>query len=732
MPNVNINGIILNANEGDTVINVADKAGIYIPRFCYHKNLSIAACCRMCLVDIHKILKPMPACSTIVTHGMKIQTKSLKAITAQKAVMEFLLINHPLDCPICDQAGECELQDISIGYGKYNSGFSGHKRINKNPNFGPLISTEMSRCILCTRCVRFGRELSGIKEIGILGRGTKSQIFASVKDIVSSELSGNIIDICPVGALTAKQNKFQIRPWEVKQYPTISLHDCLGVNLFAHSNKEGKLMRIIPRENNNINETWISDRDRLSYEGIYSNRLKFPMIKKKNQWCQVSWAEAIEISVNQIFDIKNVYSEHEIGAIVSPNSTTEEMFLMQKFVRSFKSNNIDHRINQLDFKHQDKFPLCLGSNFKLKNMSKVTSVLLIGSNPDKDQPILSIKLCKISNSGGDIMSINSSNFSTSFKVTKQVVIDYSGYIKFLLKLLKTYNIKSNDTIKDNNLDLILNNITCDEKDFYIINNFLLAKNKIVILGSTISRHADFAQILNLAKIFATKTNSGFMILTDGANSIGGWLTGCIPHRNTGGCTKILNNGLSVKDMFNKSLKCYVLLNINPENDLILKEKALNCLQQSKCVIAINSFINTSLLKYANILLPSAVSYETSGSFINVNGLCQSFSGVSKSFINIRPGWKILQSLGNISVIKNHIKTNFAYQSSSDILEEFKDILLKKKININNINFDFNYWITSVTPKSICTKYDIALSNFKFVDSLTRNSKALQEKYKYKY
>ena len=372
---IEVNGVEFEASPGQMIIEVTDAADIYVPRFCYHRKLSVAANCRMCLVEVEKAPKPLPACATPVADGMKVFTKSALAISAQKAVMEFLLINHPLDCPICDQGGECELQDIAMGYGGGISRFNERKRVVKDKDLGPLISTDMTRCIHCTRCVRFGQEIAGIQELGTIGRGENTEISTYIESSVDHELSGNIIDVCPVGALNNKPYRFSARAWEMAQFPTVSPHDCAGSNINAHV-MQGKLKRVVPRVNESINETWIADRDRFSCEAVYADdRLETPMVRIEGEWRECGWDEALEVAARGLQSV-----DGNLAALVSPSATTEEGYLAARLVRHLGSGNLDHRLRRRDFRQQNLDPVFPWLGMPIEDVEQLQSILVVGSN----------------------------------------------------------------------------------------------------------------------------------------------------------------------------------------------------------------------------------------------------------------------------------------------------------------------------------------------------------------
>ena len=419
--NIEVDGKLLQARRGQMLIEVTDANDIYIPRFCYHKKLTVAANCRMCLIEVEKAPKPLPACSTPVMEGMKVQTRSKLAIEAQKSVMEFLLINHPLDCPICDQGGECELQDLAIGYGEGVSRYQESKRIVMDKNIGPLIQTDMTRCIHCTRCVRFGEEIAGLREMGSVGRGERMEISTYIEKSVSSELSGNIIDICPVGALTSKPFRFSARAWEMVQRESIAPHDSVGSNVQLHI-KDDRVMRVIPAENEAINEVWISDRDRFSYEGMYSDdRLQTPMIKQNGNWQETDWETALEFVGKNLDKILSSYGSDQLGGLISPASTLEELYLFQKLLRALGSNNIDSRLRQNDFAQQDADPAFPYLGQSIASLEDLDAVLMIGSNIRKEQPMINHRLRKASLKGADVMMINSVDYEINYDVSEQII-----------------------------------------------------------------------------------------------------------------------------------------------------------------------------------------------------------------------------------------------------------------------------------------------------------------------
>ncbi|HIH2762719.1 MAG TPA: NADH-quinone oxidoreductase subunit NuoG [Candidatus Azoamicus sp. MARI] len=713
---IEIDGIEFNAKKGSKIIEVADEVGIYIPRFCYHKNLSIAANCRMCLVEIEKAPKLFPACATPITDGMKIHTNTEKVIDAQRAVMEFLLINHPLDCPICDQGGECELQDLTVGYGCASSRFIEKKRSFKDYDLGALISTDVTRCILCSRCVRFCSEIAGTDELGIIGRGSNSRIFTFLKEHLTSEISGNIIDLCPVGALTAKPSKFKFRPWELVQNSFISFHDCMGSNLYAHTFND-KVIRIVPKRNESINETWISDRDRFSYEGLYSeDRIHNPIIKKNNQWVDVTWKEALDCIYKNITDITDTFDASEISTLASPNSTVEEFYILQKLMRALGSNNIDHRLNQLDFTNQDKFPSFPGIDIDIENIDKSDTVLIIGSNITKEQPIIGIKLRKIINNGGKVFIINPINFNLSINMSEQFIINPKDFIEKICNLINAYPKTEKQPINVNLSHIKDDNEWCKN----IISSFIDGKKKLILLGSYITNNPDYSKILSVAQILSDITKSNFGVLTDGANAAGAWLTGFIPHRLPHN-VKNKELGLDTLKALSKKLKAYVLFGTEMEYDSMHGKLYIDALKNAMFILAFSSFKNKNLLNYANVILPITTGYEKSGSFINISGTLQSFNAIVPSKNETKHGWEAICSIANKFEL-----SGFVYKNEKDILNEFKTL---------NKEFNKPIWETMSIENLVSSiKDDIIIipeiCYFK-IDPLIRRAKSLQESVNYK-
>ena len=656
--NIEVNGIPLKARKGAMLIEITDAAGIAIPRFCYHKKLSVAANCRMCLVEVEKAPKPLPACATPVMEGMKVYTESPKALAAQKGTMEFLLINHPLDCPICDQGGECELQDMALGYGADVSRFAERKRVVRDKNIGPLIATDMTRCIHCTRCVRFGEEVAGLRELGATGRGESVEIGTYVAHSVGSELSGNVIDLCPVGALTAKPSRYRGRSWEYVQHPAIAPHDSVGSNIFIHTLR-GQVMRVVPRENEAINETWISDRDRFSYEGIYSDdRLSRPWVKGG----EADWEVALETASKGLREVIAQHGAEAVGFLLSPTATVEELYLAQKLARGLGVANIDHRLRQADFSDQDAAPVFPWLGQELADLEKVGAALLIGSNVRMEQPLAGHRLRKAALAGGRILLINPRDFEFLFPVAAKVIADPAGMVAALVGVaLAVAELKGQDLPTE--LAALAGGVSAGETERAIAEHLVNQAPATVLLGNLAVAHPAFAQLRALASFVAACSGARLGYLPEAANSAGGWLAGALPHRLPGGASAP-TVGLDTRSMLEAPRKAYVLLGVEPELDCWDGAAALKALQAAEWVVSLNPFASAASKAYAHVILPVATFAETSGSYVNAEGLWQSFSGASKPFGEARPAWKVLRVLGNLSGV-----AGFDYVSSEEIRAE---------------------------------------------------------------
>ena len=712
MANIEINGKPLQVTDGAMVIEAADEAGITIPRFCYHKKLSVAANCRMCLVEIEKIGKPVPACATPVTDGMKIFTKSTMALEAQQSVMEFLLINHPLDCPICDQGGECELQDIAIGFGQDISRYSEQKRVVADKDIGPLISTEMTRCIHCTRCVRFGQEIAGVMELGATGRGEHMRIGTYVERSVASEMSGNIIDLCPVGALTSKPYRYTSRPWENDQTKSIASHDCLGSNIQIET-RRNKVMRVLPDDNESINETWLSDRDRFSYLGLkHKERLSSPMIKQGDSWKEVDWQTALNYAYEGLKTVIKKDGVENIGALVSPSATVEEMYLTQKLLRAIGSDNIDHRLRQSDFSDQDiasQFP-ALGQS--LTDLENNDAVLLVGSWIRKDQPIAANRIRKASLKGAKIMAVNAVDYDFNFAVTEKVITSPAEMVNSLAAITKALLTLTGKAAADG-LDALLSNVNTTDACLDIAKHLHSADKATVILGTQAMLQPQLADLRALSNMIAELSGATMSTLPDGANAAGAWLTGVVPHRACGGEN---TNGKHANEMLSNGMNAFVLLDVEPEFDMANPSIALKAVNDADFVISMTPYITEEMKAYADVLLPVSPFSETSGTYINAEGTWQSFTGAVTPFEETRPAWKVLRVLGNIFELDG-----FDYITSEDVRDEAKE-----KTGTLELSNKMEWRCPATLAQSTDAINRIGVLPIYAVDSVVRRSEALQE------
>lgn len=710
-----IDGNKIEVAEGSMIIEAADNAGVYIPRFCYHKKLTIAANCRMCLVEVEKTKKPLPACATPVTNGMRVFTKSALAVDAQRSVMEFLLINHPLDCPICDQGGECELQDLSMGYGRPVSRYDEGKRSIYDENLGPLISTDMTRCIQCTRCVRFGSEIAGMPELGAVDRGEDMYISTYVHHTMKSELSGNIIDLCPVGALTSKPFRFTARAWELKQSPSISPHDCLGSNIYVHTRgfeytDYRQVMRVVPRDNEDINENWLSDRDRFGYEGIHSDeRLLKPQIKRDSRWIEVDWATALTFTSERLQAIKNKHGAQQIGAIASPNSSTEEFYLLQKMLRSFGCYNLDHRVHQTDFRQQDVFPVYPSLDVQLADIEQMDVIVLIGANTRHELPLLNHRLRKAALKGAKVFAVNPIDYEFNFPVTEKIIVPFEEMPVALAGLAKARGKYANYP----GLKELVKSVEVSECAKFISKCLQQSENILFILGHQAVNHPVATDIRALTEVIAKQCGGKLGVLSDGANSAGAWLAGMLPHRGPAG-SKLDEQGMNAYQMFASALKCYLLLNLEPELDCANQATALEALQEAEFVASFTSFVSDAQKQYAHVLLPIAPFFENSGSYVNILGDWQKFTAVSPPKEACRPGWKVFRVLANLLKL-----TGFDYNRPDELRDELKSLVESNpQVHHDNLVLPQQFHV-DVNMRRI-TEWPIYC-----VDNMLRRAKSLQ-------
>ncbi|MDE2609185.1 MAG: NADH-quinone oxidoreductase subunit G, partial [Burkholderiales bacterium] len=645
MVEIEIDGQKVEVSEGSMVIQAAKKVGTYIPHFCYHKKLSIAANCRMCLVDIEKAPKAVPACATPVAAGMIVRTKSEKAVKAQQSVMEFLLINHPLDCPICDQGGECQLQDLAVGYGKSASRYQEEKRVVFHKNVGPLISMEeMTRCIHCTRCVRFGQEIAGVMELGMLGRGEHSEITSFVGKTVDSELSGNVIDLCPVGALTSKPFRYSARTWELSRRKSVSPHDGLGANLTVQV-KNNKVMRVVPLENEAINECWISDKDRFSYEGLNSDeRLTRPMLKQGGQWHEVDWQTALEYLGHGLADIQREHGSDGIAALATPHATLEELYLLQKLVRGLGSSNVDFRLRQSDFSNQLKGAPWLG--MAIADVERLDTAFVIGSFLRKDHPLLAARLRHAVKNGGKLSVLHACDDDPLIPLTGKIIAAPGAWTSELAGVAAAVA-----AAKDVALPSALSDAEPSQRARQIAEALLSGEHRAVLLGNSAVQHPQFAQLHALAQWIAEATGAKLGFLTEAANTVGGYLTRAV-------------SPLGTKELVEKPRQAYLLLHAEPEFDSADPTTVLKALRAAKMVAVLSPYKNTAALDYADVLLPVAPFTETAGTFVNCEGTAQSFNGVVRPLGETRPAWKVLRVLGNLLKLPG-----FEYETPEQVRDE---------------------------------------------------------------
>ncbi|MFZ9467326.1 MAG: NADH-quinone oxidoreductase subunit NuoG [Limnohabitans sp.] len=638
MVEIELDGKKVEVLEGSMVMHAAEKAGTFIPHFCYHKKLSIAANCRMCLVDVEKAPKPMPACATPVTQGMIVRTHTDKAVKAQKSVMEFLLINHPLDCPICDQGGECQLQDLAVGYGGSASRYDEEKRVVFHKDVGPLISMEeMSRCIHCTRCVRFGQEIAGVMELGMSHRGEHSEIETFVGATVDSELSGNMIDICPVGALTSKPFRYSARTWELSRRKSVSPHDATGANLIVQV-KNHRVMRVVPMENESVNECWIADRDRFSYEALNGDdRLTQPMLKQGGEWKTVDWTTALEYVANGLKQVKTEHGAHAIGTLASPHSTAEELFLAASLMRGLGSGNIDARLRAADFHHEGGVRW-LGTS--IASLTELQRALVIGGNPRKDQPLLGQRLRQAARRGAHILSLNEQRVDWAMPVHTVYQASASVWVQALADVAAAV------AQAKGVLPLVVGNAT-QPQALAIAQSLLSGERKAVLLGNAAANHPQASGLLALANWIGQHTGASVGFLGEAANTVGAQLVGALPS----------NGGLNAAQMSQAgALKAVLLLNTEPHAD---SAHGAEGLATSDMVVTLSPFKTN--LDISDVLLPISPFTETAGTFVNTEGRAQSFHGVVRPLGETRPGWKVLRVLGTMLGLPG-----FAYETIEEV------------------------------------------------------------------
>ncbi len=673
---IKVNGKELKARRGAMLIEVTDEAGIDIPRFCYHKKLSVAANCRMCLVEIEKARKPMPACATPVAEDMVVWTNSPGAIAAQKSTMEFLLINHPLDCPICDQGGECELQDVAMGYGDGVGKYTEAKRVVKDKDIGPLIATDMTRCIHCTRCVRFGEEIAGLRELGAVGRSEHMEIGTYIEKSLVSELSGNVIDLCPVGALTAKPSRYTHRPWELMQHRAVAPHDAVGSNLFLHS-REGRIMRVVPRENEEINETWIADRDRFSYTAIYhEDRVERPMIRRDGEWREVEWQEALEFVAQGLRDTVTARGADAVGALAAPHSTLEELYLLQKLMRGLGSGNVDHRLMETDFADQEQAPVMPWLGHGIQDFDGLDAALLVGSRIRTEQPIMANRLRKaVVDNGARVAQVNPRACPLTFDVEQEMVVAPEAMLDALAAIAAALG---GEATGNEALDRLLAKAEPGEAEQAIAAMLRDADKGMIYLGAIAAGHPRAATLRSLAALVAERAGVGVGHLPRAGNSAGAWLAGMLPHRGAGGASA--RHGRDWREQLRQGMAGLWLHNLEPEFDTADPALAMRALDDAEFVVCSTPFASERMREYADAILPVGTFAETSGTYVNAEGYWQSHAGAARPVGEARPGWKLLRVMGNLLELEG-----FEYVSSEDVRTEVQkacmDVELDNRLDL---------------------------------------------------
>lgn len=663
---IQVDGKPIEVRKGAMLIEATDAAGIDVPRFCYHKKLPVVANCRMCLVEVEKAPKPLPACATPVADGMKVWTDSTTALDAQRGTMEFLLINHPLDCPVCDQGGECELQDVALGYGEGISRFNESKRAVTDEDFGPLIATDMTRCIHCTRCVRFGEEIAGVRELGATGRGEDMRIGTYVGRMITSEMSGNVIDLCPVGALTNKPARYTMRPWELIQQPSVAPHDAIGSNLFMHQ-RRGRIMRAVPRENESINETWVSDRDRYSCHGLYSDdRVVRPLVKRRGIWEETDWDAGIPAAVEALRDVVKNKGADQLAALVSPYATLEEQYLTQKLVRGLGSPHVDHRLRQMDFSDQDDAPVMPWLGQSIAQLETLDAVLLVGSNIRKEQPIAAHRLRKATRDRGARVSvINPRYFDFHFALDRECVVHADRMAQELagvgVAIAEQTGAAAPEAVRAAFGD---EKPSADQRA--IAEALVTGEASTILLGSMALGHPAMADLRLLADAVARLADARFGYLPEAGNAAGAWLAGCVPHRAPAAAPSE-RTGANVAELYQQPRSGYLLMGVEPEVDSADGAAAAAAMQAADTVVAIAAFHTDAMLQYADVILPASTFVETAGTFVNAEGLWQDFTAAGTPPGDARPGWKILRVLANELGVDG-----FDYFGADEVRRELKE------------------------------------------------------------
>ncbi|MDD2885180.1 MAG: NADH-quinone oxidoreductase subunit NuoG [Dechloromonas sp.] len=701
MLEIEIDGKKAQVPDGSTVMDAAQQMGVYIPHFCYHKKLSIAANCRMCLVQVEKAPKPLPACATPVTNGMKVFTHSELAVKAQKGVMEFLLINHPLDCPICDQGGECQLQDMSVGYGPMKSRYTEEKHVVFHKNVGPLISMEeMSRCIHCTRCVRFGQEVAGVMELGMANRNMHSEIMTFVGRTVDSELSGNMIDLCPVGALTSKPFRYTARSWELQRRKSISPHDSVGANLVVQV-KHDNVMRVLPRENEAVNECWISDKERFAYQALSSDeRLTKPMVKQGGEWREVAWNVALDYVAHGLKDIAREQGGDAIAALASQQATVEELYLLGKVMKGLGSGNVDFRVRQRDFGTDFKRAGTPWLGLKLAEIQDLDGALVVGSFLRKDHPLIAQRLRQAAKKYTQVSLLSVTADDQLIKLHAQKTVKPSELVFALAAVVRAASDAKGVVVP------ALAGVTTCETSRKIADSLLQGEKRAVFLGNVATQSADATQIHALAIELARLTGATLGFLGESGNTVGAHAAWALP------------NGANARQMFEQPRKAYVLLGLEPELDCANPQLALDALKSASMVVSMSAFKYAPALEYADVILPVSPYTETSGTFVNIEGRVQSFSGVVKPRGDTRPAWKVLRVLGNVLNLDG-----FDQQSSEAVRDEALGCGVEFVSGLDNGLNDVVLALPVVSQTPLQRIADVPIH---FADPMARRSPALAQ------
>ncbi len=664
---ITVDGRTLPAKKGQMLIEVTDAAGINVPRFCYHKKLSVAANCRMCLVEVEKAPKPLPACATPIMPDMVVHTQSTLAREAQQGTMEFLLINHPLDCPICDQGGICELQDVAMGYGQSASQYTEGKRVVFDKYIGPLIATEMTRCIHCTRCVRFGEEIAGIRELGATGRGENVRIGTYIEKSVVSEVSGNVIDICPVGALTARPSRYSARAWELRQLPSVAPHDSVGSNISVFVDGD-TVNQVVPRENESVNEVWISDRDRFSYQGLkHAERLTAPLVREGDKLVPTDWSSALARAAALLSSAPG--KEQELATLASPSSSLEELYLAQKLTRGLGSANIDHRLGQSDFSHPDADPVMPWLGMQLNDLETLNAALLVGSNIRKDQPIAALRLRKSALAGAAISLINPKRVPLHFEAAEEITVRHDRMVEQLhaVAVAAGADLSALDNAP---------NAEVSVQHRRIAENLKNGERAAVMVGNLAAAHPARSTLLYLARQLSRATDATLCLLPERANTAGAWLAGAVPHRGPGGAS-VDTSGMDAAAAFAGNAKRLLLLNVEPDFDAANPAAAADSLRGAEGVVVLSAYLSPTLAESAHVVLPLAAFTESFGTWVNAAGQWQSAKGVVAPPGEARPGWKVFRVLAEALGLDG-----FGFDSPEAVTRELQQACTS--IELNNL------------------------------------------------